>query len=699
MLRFKMDGLLIDEVPQGWDELETTVRVDRSLVSARLVTVNTRLTWHRDGYRYLWDRFHSSDGCAQVELRIEEDPHDLGEWNLFYRGYIKLPAAAWSYQPDQVEAPVEDASFYAFLANNKSIKVPLDLQRTKNNLPMTALTDHPVELFESATGNYIQTRPMYYLDEILAYLVEYLSDGEVAFRSDVLGPGGDLQNYALQSGYRLATGDYQKGTPSFQLGEFLTQLNRNYNLGAELETAGGVPVVRVEPVDFFYQRQAQLQLDEVHPVTAEVDTSRLYAKVKVGSSVTDDAGAFPEQTRWNGFEEEEYYLLGQCNLDAELDLTRSWVVSSNVIEDIVGGSSDYDDEVVLVELLDRQASPVQALRSQFLGGTLYFYNEHLTNRAVVQRWLGGIPQSLAAELGQIPNATFYARQDLYPLAFQHRGEYYTGGAAQVATAEEPVQFDNDYTLPSYDTGASPGVYGNLTPQGSPVAAADSRFTCPATGLYSFTFRFRLYWFRKSSYVGPGFQTAARQFTMRYGFRRYNAANVLVEEDYQPWQTINMGTGTGNSGTPPPCGAYDASGWADYVWGRANWVLVTGDYVQVFLEVNTETNPGATCLLGIQDRRWVDYNVASARFYCYYSSNDFGDFTETVDANANRNVLLKFTAPVTYPELRGLLGNLSGSVEVSLQERNYRGWVESLKYDHASNLAEFTLLTSKNLLPL
>lgn len=700
-----MDGAIVAEVPDGWDELETSVKVDRSLVSARLVTVDTRLTWHRDGYRYLWERFHGSDGCTQVELIVEEDPHDLGEWVQFYRGFVKLPAASWSYEPDQVTAPVEDASFYAFLSNNKSIKVPLDLTLTKNGEPLTPLVPHAVQMFQSVNGAYVATRQLYVLDEVLRYLVAYLSDNQVQVRSAALEPGGEFDRYAVQTGYRLSTNLTDKGVPSFTLSDFITQSNRKFNLGAQLELTGAVPVLRVEPVDYFYQVPTELALAEIHPVEAQIDTARLYATVRVGSETINEAGPFPERARWQGFAEEEYYLLGQCNVDSELDLTGTWVVSSNVIEDVaINASTDHDEEIFLVELTDRAASPLQAHQSQFMGGTRYFYNEHLTNKAVVERWLNGIPQSLAAELGRVPVGTFQANQRTLPTSFQHRGFHYTGGVPQVDSTFAPLGFDDDYTAPGFDTGGSPGVYGNATPQGTAVTAANSRFTCPLTGLYSLQFGFRLNYYRKSSWDGSAYRTGAYQMRIKYGMRRYSATNVLLEDTNSGDEIIVFGVGSAG-GNIPPCGTDDVSSWINRYWSKQNWVLNTGDYVVAYLEVHSETNPAGTggpfpgpCPLIASDYRYVNYTMGWAYFACTQTSNNFGDFKKIIDPNATRNVLLKFTAPLTYPEFRGLLANLSGAVQLDTQARRWRGWVESLKYDHGTNQADVTLLTSKNQLP-
>lgn len=679
MIRFLLDGQVLDEVPDGWDDLETSVKVDRQLLNLRLVTVDTRLTWHRDGYRYLRDRWLGGDGCQQVELRVQEDPHDLGEWQEIYRGYVKLAAARWSYEPDLVEAPVEDASWYAFLSNNKGIEVPFNLSKTKNGEALTGLTAHDVDFFSSPSGTYTTTRPAYLLGEVLEYVVGYLSDGQVRLRSDVLAPGGTYWNYCIQSGYRLATGLSDKGTPSLTLQELLTQLNRNFNLGAQLEIGGAAPVLRVEPVAFFYQSAPELALDEIHPVEVNVDTARLYASVKVGSDVTDDqiGVPFPERTRWHGFYPEQYYLLGQCNVDAELDLTRSWVVSSNVIQSVaINGSADYDDDLFLVEL-DRSGPPYTAHAANFLGSTAYYYNEHLTNEYVVERWLSGIPATLASELGNIPNATFQARRNTLPLTIVHTA------LGTTDSIFSPFGFDNDYDAPGFDNG---NVYGNGTAPGFPVSEPNSRFTIPAAGIYSIFSGINVNFYNVG---GPGATTTIR---LTYGLLRYDAANTLLEDT----STVTDLSAGSISGQNPCAGITGAGSFIRYA-SRANWVLNAGDYVEVYLRI--ESLQGPPCFpLPAPDSRNTTYNFYWAYFTCTQTSNNWGDFTKTVDADAQRNVLLKFRAPLTRPELRGLLGNLSGAVDLQTNGRRWRGWLESLRYDHGSNLADFTLLTSKNLLP-
>lgn len=677
MIRIRLDNLILQELPEGWDDLSTSVNVDRSLLFARLVNIDTRLRWYRDGYQYLLDRYRQVNGCTQVSLIIEEDPRAIGAWDVVYRGIIKLAAARWSYEPDFVETPVEDDSWYSFLSNNKGIEVNVTLPQTKNGVTTLLIQPKVVQLYDPASGIYDNVpREMYRVHDVLEWIVRYLSDEQVGFRSDVLDTG-DFRNYFLQTGYRLRTQLSDDLPLTLTLEDALKEVSKAFALGCQLQFTGAKPILRVEPVSYFYDSVPELQLEHQQPVEVSTDVARLYATVSAGTQQTQpQVGGlqFPESVRWYGFGKEQFYLLGQCNLNANLDLVRDWVVSSNVIEELaVNNVNTWDDNVFLIQTYDPTLlGTYNATQSNWLAANTppFFYNEDLTNEKCTQRWLGGIPSTLAAELGAIATGRFRAASTI-PTPYIGRSNL-----LQTNVTWTPVLFQDETTPPNFDT----GVY-------DPVL---SRWYAPGAGLYELNAEILMQHVMLAATNGPFYGSAQQTYTIR--FLRYNAANTLQSTytspvfliDWDQYYSTILG----------PCT------WLDdvYTTRTYNWTKSVpcdaGDYVIVQLAQSTSYTPCPS----LPNIWQVEFRIGAGSFFRCTRTTELADFTEYVNPDAARNVLVKFETPLTRRQLRGLLANLSGAVTVTTNGRTFKGWIERLKHDAGTNLADITLLTSKNLLP-
>lgn len=682
MLRFILDNTILDELPDGWDDLDTTLRTDRTLLSLRVRVFDAKLTFYRDGLRYL-RQVNAAGCCGEVRLTIEEDPQDAQLWTPLFRGVIKLPAAQWSYEPDLVTVSVEDAGWYAYLNNNKSLEVPLDLPLTKNGEPLTPPALHSYTLLNpDPLVPTTVARDLYHLDEVLTYLVAYLSDNRVDFYSQALFPGGQYEGYAIQTGYRLRTTFVDQLDLRPSLSGLLQELSKNFHLALALEETGGRPRLRLEPEEYFQGSAVVLQLEEVHPITVQADTQRLYASVKVGSDNTTPAFGFlqfPEGTRWRGFASEQYYLLGQCNVDTELDLVRSYVVSSNSIENAVFQNDDaYDEETFLLQV-DRATG--LAVQDNWLtptpGAPLYF-NPELTNEFVVRRWLSGVPASLAAELGAIISGQFkaFTRVVLTPA---------TVTESSPTNFYPRVMFDDDFSGGGFDNG---NVYGNGTAPGTSVTQANSRFTAPVAGTYDVSTQVEL-----AVKVLAGTTINELDYWANLRLRRYDASNTLVDEiigpltyiDFEPYYNINACSFTN-----------DVTINISLSLAQVGLPMDSLDYVEV--RVDIQSDGLYSCPAPFAPVYTIQTSIRPGSFFTCTGTPDFGNFTELVDCGAVPSQLVKFRAPLRRPELQALLDQPTGRIVVRTQERTWTGWLEQLKFDHGTGLADFTLLTAPNLLP-
>jgi hypothetical protein len=158
-------------------------------------------------------------------------------------------------------------------------------------------------------------------------------------------------------------------------------------------------------------------------------------------------------------------------------------------------------------------------------GGPYLYNERLLNLSIVNRWR--LRANGVTYFDDI-SASFRAEYTGAPLAESYT---YTGSGYPLGTIPGPgidfearFTFDNDYTAPNFDNGND---WGNGTTPGTPVTNADSRYTAPAQGFYSFEIGQRV---RVSEFTNPWTPFDQRRLFLFPAIilKKYNAANVLVE---------------------------------------------------------------------------------------------------------------------------------------------------------------------------
>lgn len=658
--RVILDDRIITELPSGLNSLKATIKYDRGL-RIRLLTQDGTLTFTSDGFRYL-QSLDKRGFCGEVRIRIEEDEDD-SNWKTVHDGIIHLPACVLNIEPNFIRCPIDDNSFFARINKNKNLKALLTTDRTKNDFPITPAAYDVVQFFRPSTGAYSYSdRWVFPVSEIFRFLIEWMSDGEVGFVSDTFTTG-DYSDLGLILGAELRAGTVNSHDkqPEISFNDFIEQISKKRDIMMEPGVdASGKPVIRIEKKSFFYdQLKSSITLDYCKNISRKVDTSRLYAAVRAGSDLTDDSSgavAYPETTRWQSFRVEQYPLLGQCNVDTELDLVSSYIISSNVIEQIVVNNvTDYDENKVLVQY-DRAL--LKAKQSNWL--TLlpppYFYNEGLKNDVVVENFLSGIPASIANFLGTNNDARFLATQ--YNDAF---GYISTSGGGNSST-----QFlaKNDFTGDGFDTGLN---YGGTTPQGTLITSqSQARYTAPQGGFYRFSSRMH------ATIHSHSFGSSANWYAIA---RRYNAANSVIE-------TKNFFF----SIPPGITSDFDADHTINF-----NFLLNATDYVRVEWRIANQN--------GININLNVQFTIRSDSFFkCDYTSFGGGVWATSDDADFDAYIytmkhkmskrqweaVKQFTSYAIYFNTDGIT--------------NYKCWIESITYYEDRGVADISLSSSHRLKP-
>ena len=154
--------------------------------------------------------------------------------------------------------------------------------------------------------------------------------------------------------------------------------------------------------------------------------------------------------------------------------------TSPVPYQIFQNDTEFDDEIFLIYCPDKQAE-----KTQLTGGD-YYYNESLSNLAVIQNHLKGIPSSIAKYL---PNGTDNFRAGFADYSAQTNEAsvnttwFIDSPSLNFALSNGKTPNQKDYVVSFQDETTSPNfdTSGNYDP-------TTGYFTAPADGYYSFFFK-------------------------------------------------------------------------------------------------------------------------------------------------------------------------------------------------------------------
>lgn len=470
--------ILADE-PEGWSEMSQEIVRDYE-IHGLLVNTKAVLKFSGDGYDFIYDIDQCRSFCSEVQIKVEELCSEEGNYEDFFEGLIKMGDVKFYMNLCTCESPIIDNSYYARIKNNASIEAYPHVAKSKNGVDISAATISICRMFRPSTGVVGGDRKAYRVFEILKFLVAFMSDGEVGFRSDYFDTG-EMKGLFLTNGIHLKDNDithYQNadiGKISFQ--SLNDELYKIANLGFMMEPG---PVLRLEPADYFYGDTVIDTLDFASGVVKKTKTEQLYTYVNFGSDkiITQEdypALSFPDEINFLGFKDEKLHLSGQCNTDVTLDLKGSFVRSSNVIEDLLDGVTaatvnEYDEDFIFVSAEDVGGGVYEAIQyDTFNIGVLpYFYNGNLTNDKVAVRFFGAIPNTISL-LSSTENHSFRAENF----------DCYHTGTPEVFTDLDygPLHFPNVTTAPNFNDGD--------------YNAALYEYVVPADGAYSFSSSIRL----------------------------------------------------------------------------------------------------------------------------------------------------------------------------------------------------------------
>ena len=393
--QFYLDGSLVND-PIGFDDSVINLERDQD-IDGLFVKYTNKLKWYGAAYTYIKSVFEANF-CNLISVKIYYKCND-GSYDLLFSGTMILSEIEFDEQRCEINATIEDDSFSGRITRNKNIKAKVSVALSKNAVVITPVTPASIVFFAVSTGNNIAgLRDCYSAYDCFRYLIDFMTDGTVSFASDYFSTG-DGSNVYVTTGKEIRTFNHSE-IPMVSFKDLFVNLRKKYNISFSIKLIAGQRVFRIEDEAYFYQTTALTTLPNVPDIQVKVDDRRLYANVKVGNSNTNDdypALHYPVDIHFLNWKQEQYHVLGDCNNDISLDLVNDWIIDSNSIEDILVNGNDANDEAIFLITSDNGTNANKG--NPFGLAPPYFYNRELMNDVVIPRWLGGIPNSIAAYLG------------------------------------------------------------------------------------------------------------------------------------------------------------------------------------------------------------------------------------------------------------------------------------------------------------
>lgn len=399
--QFYLDGNLVND-PIGFDDSVINLERD-SEIDGLFIKYTNKLKWYGAAYDYIKSVF-DVNFCNTISVKIYYKCSD-GNFDLLFSGMMILSEIEFDEQNCIIDATIEDDSFSGKITRNKNIQAKLDVAISKNGFAITPVTPVPMHFYTVSTGNILydagfvfEERQCFWIYDCLKFLIDFMTDGSVGFASDYFSTGyGKIAYITLGKEIRLRDG---LNVPMISFKDLFVNLRKKFNISFSVKLINGQRIMRIEDEAYFYQNTTNNILPNVPDIMVKIDDRRLYANVKVGSAnVNTDfpALSYPTEIRFLNWREEQYHVLGDCNVDTTLDLVGSWIADSNSIEDILLNLSEANDNSVFFITSDDGITANKG--NPFGTSPPYYYNRELMNDMVIPRWLGGIPNSIAAYLG------------------------------------------------------------------------------------------------------------------------------------------------------------------------------------------------------------------------------------------------------------------------------------------------------------
>jgi hypothetical protein len=406
MLNTYINNILVPE-PKGFKDLTERLAYSTEL-SGYVRDVMGSVAFVGSGYNLLRG-YLESDLCTDIVFHATKDN------SLLFSAKIFLTDVDWLIHEREATCELTYDGWMSKIDHNKKIKCQLNVGRSKNDVAIftNPITNFRIPDVDNLFVNDNTGKRGVYVYDAFKTLVQFMTDGEVDFRSDFLDysvPAPAPESLcAIMTGKALRENAFTT-FPTISFMELYDDINALFNLAFTYGEDASGKYIRIERKSYFKGQNVSAHLSDVRGVVQSLQELSFPAKVIFGSADQADVDAYLEELRFLSVLEEEYHLGGQCNLDTTLDLRLTTLISDpNIIQDVVPTGThterDYDKEVFIVAM--DPADINRAFMSETPAATgLYYLNSLLTNEKVALRWFDQVPISIYAFLGAGGNGCY-----------------------------------------------------------------------------------------------------------------------------------------------------------------------------------------------------------------------------------------------------------------------------------------------------
>lgn len=679
--KFYLDGQLTD-TPISDKELTSSIKRDRS-TKILSITQDAEITYNGNndlepntisGFAYLKNLFETQI-CNEVEVVITDEVSDVLTYQV-YVGIIKIPSIRIDYQEQILYTKVQDRGFYSYINNNKSVIVDLAELFTKSNLPLDPIDWYSVDLFSQGIGCFYGGANNYYfkgfkISDVFAFVIDYITDKKLTFQSNFLDalaqPPFLFSGQALANSYTIYP-NAQEPVIKITFSKLFDELSKIYNLVLYIDaTDMENPVVRIEDAQSTFEQSIGYQFDDIKELSTSMDISSLYAIVNVGSNnfigsdTPNNQVPFPTDRALFGWRAENYYPLGQCNVETTLDLVNDWIIDTNVLwQSINANSTTYFDDIFLIQCsnIDDYNKTADGHGFEFFGDGSCTYNQGLNNFNKLQRFSEDFESAFGTGFqsftdgfrASLSNNIILEANPSLPL-----GGIYLPPNPIPSPPVLPSVFFEPLVFGDVTSGINYNNGGNYNP-------STGVYTIPTNGLYSFNFTMDYF------IQGVFSSMFTNYFFISMGFRHYDSTNVLK---FQSGQTFTYGA-------VPPIGVNQQSN-VDVVIDA-----VAGDYVQVFLNVAYVSTLPFFNTEGVFIRQ-------NTFFEC--TGTPSGGLTPTTGTRQTKKYFFEFNYEIPESDWLNLTKNITKTIQFEKDGIIRYGWIENIKRNDWTGIANIKLITS------
>jgi len=463
IFRFTLEGVVIED-PEGSEDI--TKDIER-INSERRISSGLRgsLTFKGQAYTILAD-IKKSNPTGTASLIIHQDVDQCGNFELLTEAIIFISDLEFDFIKCSVDMPqIVDSIFGTFFETKKNtiIYPGSGITAKGNPYPVSQIAPElDLILFNTTTGVALPNSILAFdLKDAISDMIYFVSEGSVTFESTWYDNLPNDSKIAVTVGVNVRTQTVDQPI-GLQFNELLQNISRLYNLWSYFDDSGPQRVFRLEKEDDLYADKVTTisEFDISSLPKASTDISKVYEIIKLGSSQSkryyEIGPPFP-YIPFLTHSEETYNIVNDGSGGTTLDLTTTYTIDTNRIDEMIAGDSDYDEDIVLIQYT---ATTVRATAATVVnpGSLPVIYNENFLNTSVADRW--NVAGAISAYFGN-GNDEF-------------RASLAADGPVEVIATIPFAEFifPDDSTPPNFDTN------NNYNP-------ANGRFTAPETGVYTF----------------------------------------------------------------------------------------------------------------------------------------------------------------------------------------------------------------------